>query len=127
MFPKVLSQHYLYTLNAWLLLCPDWLSFDWALGSIQLVEHVTDLRCIAIAAFLLFLSGCVLSMQRDTLLALALLIVPFLPASGIVSVGFVVAERVLYIPSMGFCALVALGLDKLCCLCKERRNVRLFS
>lgn len=47
-------------------------------------------------------------------MALALTIVPFLPASGIVKLGFVIAERVLYIPSIGFCVLVALGLDRLC-------------
>lgn len=45
-------------------------------------------------------------------LALALLILPFIPATNLFFyVGFVVAERVLYIPSMGFCLLVALGVD----------------
>jgi len=44
------------------------------------------------------------------LLALAWTLIPFLPASNLFfPVGFVVAERVLYIPSMGFCLLVALG------------------
>jgi len=38
-----------------------------------------------------------------------LLIVPFLPASGIIKVGFVIAERNLYIPSIGFAVLIALG------------------
>ncbi|CAL1263542.1 unnamed protein product [Larinioides sclopetarius] len=47
-------------------------------------------------------------------LALALLILPFIPATNLFFyVGFVVAERVLYIPSMGFCLLVALGVDHL--------------
>lgn len=42
--------------------------------------------------------------------AWALLVVPFLPASNLPAyVGFVVAERVLYLPSMGACLLVALG------------------
>jgi hypothetical protein len=46
------------------------------------------------------------------LLALAWALLPFLPASNLFfPVGFVVAERVLYIPSMGFCLLVALGLN----------------
>ncbi|XP_054721235.1 protein O-mannosyl-transferase TMTC2-like, partial [Uloborus diversus] len=46
--------------------------------------------------------------------ALALLILPFIPATNLFFyVGFVVAERVLYIPSMGFCLLVALGVDHL--------------
>ncbi|CAB0009508.1 unnamed protein product [Nesidiocoris tenuis] len=41
---------------------------------------------------------------------LAFTILPFLPASNIFfPVGFVVAERVLYLPSMGFCMLISYG------------------
>lgn len=42
--------------------------------------------------------------------SLGLLVFPFLPASNLFfPVGFVIAERVLYMPSMGFCMLVAYG------------------
>ncbi len=42
--------------------------------------------------------------------ALSLMVFPFLPASNLFfPVGFVIAERILYIPSMGFCLLVAYG------------------
>lgn len=42
--------------------------------------------------------------------SLAFLILPFLPASNLFfPVGFVIAERVLYMPSMGFCLLVGYG------------------
>jgi len=42
--------------------------------------------------------------------SLALMVFPFIPASNLFfPVGFVVAERVLYAPSMGFCLLVAVG------------------
>jgi len=38
------------------------------------------------------------------------MVFPFIPASNLFfPVGFVVAERVLYAPSMGFCVLVAVG------------------
>ncbi|KAG8187125.1 hypothetical protein JTE90_004871 [Oedothorax gibbosus] len=48
------------------------------------------------------------------IIAGALLALPFLPATNLFFyVGFVVAERVLYIPSMGFCLLIALGFDQL--------------
>ena len=48
------------------------------------------------------------------LLSLGLLVLPFIPATNLLfPVGFVVAERVLYLPSMGFCLLVAFGCDKL--------------
>lgn len=47
-------------------------------------------------------------------LAWGLLVLPFLPASNLAAyVGFVVAERVLYLPSMGACLLVALGCQTL--------------
>lgn len=47
---------------------------------------------------------------------------PFLPASNLFfPVGFVVAERVLYIPSMGFCMLIAYGWN----LILEKKNKKL--
>jgi hypothetical protein len=47
-------------------------------------------------------------------LALAMLSIPFLPATNLFFyVGFVVAERVLYVPSMGYCLLLGLGVVKL--------------
>ena len=45
------------------------------------------------------------------LLALSMIIIPFIPATNLFfPVGFVIAERLLYIPSMGFCILVSLGI-----------------
>lgn len=45
---------------------------------------------------------------RVILFYLAFGVVAFLPSSNLfVTVGFVIAERVLYLPSIGFCALVA--------------------
>lgn len=58
---------------------------------------------------------CTASAHTDTvIMATSLLAFPFVPATNLFFyVGFVVAERVLYIPSMGFCLLVAIGLDQL--------------
>ena len=48
--------------------------------------------------------------HRAVALSLSLLVLPYLPASNLFfPVGFVVAERVLYLPSMGFCMLVGFG------------------
>ena len=48
------------------------------------------------------------------IVSLALMAFPFIPATNLFFyVGFVIAERVLYIPSMGFCLLVAEGTYKL--------------
>ncbi|XP_055644955.1 protein O-mannosyl-transferase TMTC4 [Toxorhynchites rutilus septentrionalis] len=112
---RVLSQSYLYCLNLWLLLCPDWLSFDWALESIRLVESFRDYRVIfTFLCFALLLAIITHGKpRRHVLKGMALMIIPFLPASGIIRVGFVIAERVLYIPSIGFCYLVSIGCARL--------------
>ncbi|XP_055606746.1 protein O-mannosyl-transferase TMTC4 [Uranotaenia lowii] len=112
---KLLSQSYLYSLNLWLMLCPDWLSFDWALESIQLLKTGTDFRILFVLLFYTFL-GLFVYRRRfhaQFLKALALMVVPFFPASGLIRVGFVIAERILYIPSLGFCYLIALGYSRL--------------
>lgn len=53
-----------------------------------------------------------LSVVRVVSFSIVLLVIPFLPASNLFfRVGFVVAERVLYLPSAGYCLLFALGLS----------------
>ncbi|XP_052850710.1 protein O-mannosyl-transferase TMTC1 [Drosophila gunungcola] len=48
------------------------------------------------------------------LMAVAFLVLPFLPASNLLFyVGFVMAERVLYLPSVGYCLLFGLGFGSL--------------
>lgn len=49
------------------------------------------------------------------------MVLPFLPASNLFfPVGFVVAERVLYMPSMGFCLIVAYGFHLLSEKCSKK-------
>ncbi|XP_074604722.1 protein O-mannosyl-transferase TMTC1-like [Brevipalpus obovatus] len=51
---------------------------------------------------------------RLQFLGLCLLIIPFIPASNLFfTVGFVVAERILYIPSLGFSIIFAIGYEKI--------------
>ena len=46
-------------------------------------------------------------------LSLSLIILPFLPATNLLFyVGFVVAERLLYLPSLGYCLLLAYGFSR---------------
>ena len=48
-------------------------------------------------------------------MALAFIIVPFIPASNVFfRVGFVVAERILYLSSIGFCMVIVLGIRQIC-------------
>lgn len=54
------------------------------------------------------------------MLSIALIVIPFLPAANIFyPVGFVIAERILYIPSAGFCLLVVMGFNKMVLISKK--------
>lgn len=56
----------------------------------------------------------------------SLMIIPFLPAANIVyPVGFVIAERILYIPSIGYCLLISIGLNKIARYKGITREVRI--
>ncbi|XP_016886467.1 transmembrane and TPR repeat-containing protein 3 isoform X3 [Cynoglossus semilaevis] len=114
---RQLTFNYLLPVNAWLLLNPSELCCDWTMGTIPLVESLLDLRNLATLVFYVFLgllayhSLCYRhSSAKTVIMALCLMVLPFIPASNLFfPVGFVVAERVLYVPSMGFCVLVAHG------------------
>ncbi|XP_014663427.1 PREDICTED: transmembrane and TPR repeat-containing protein 3-like [Priapulus caudatus] len=117
-FPaRQLTFNYLLPVNFGLLLWPSTLLCDWTMGTIPLVETPLDGRNLATLVFYMavFHAGqFALShngdLPRQVIMALALLIFPFLPACNLFfTVGFVVAERVLYMPSMGFCILLAIG------------------
>ncbi|KAG7158886.1 O-mannosyl-transferase TMTC1-like 1 [Homarus americanus] len=117
---EVLTFWYLPVFNAWLLLCPWTLAHDWQMGSIPLITSFIDARNIAsllfYAALLLILrAGCLMKGQegRAVLLGVSLLVLPFLPATNFLfTVGFVVAERILYIPSLGYAVLVGVALSR---------------
>lgn len=115
---RVINYNYLYAINAWLLIVPQWLCFDWSMGCVPLIKSFTDLRLLCVAAMwavlLLLISYCLFGkkshLKRILTMGLALVIVPFLPASNLFfTVGFVVAERVLYLSSLGSCLIAVLG------------------
>eukprot|EP00066_Takifugu_rubripes_P025298 XP_011614564.1 PREDICTED: transmembrane and TPR repeat-containing protein 1 isoform X3 [Takifugu rubripes] len=118
---RILTYSYLLSFNAWLLLVPVVLCYDWQVGSIPLVESLGDLRngaTVLLALVIITLCiRCLFSLKesREILVGVLFLVFPFIPASNLFfRVGFVVAERVLYMPSMGYCILVALGVSRLC-------------
>ena len=96
---------------------------DWTMDTVPLVTSWFDLRnlasvSLALTLFLLTRLALKASTSRQTsavcLMGLAMTVFPFIPASNLFfPVGFVVAERVLYLPSMGFCLLLAAGWDRL--------------
>ena len=124
---RILSQNYLYVLNLYLLLCPEWLSFDWSFDSIHLINDFTDIRILFIVIFYMFLLTTVYIGLRNNstaiLISLSLLIIPFMPACGFIKLGFVIAERILYMPSIGISFLVGIGLKKLLNKFQKRKNV----
>ncbi|MGH0115652.1 UNVERIFIED_CONTAM: hypothetical protein FKN15_037975 [Acipenser sinensis] len=117
---RQLTFNYLLPVNAWLLLNPSELCCDWTMGTIPLVESLLDMRNLAIVAFYSVLGLMVhhgvrysVDSSKTVIMALSLIVLPFIPASNLFfPVGFVIAERVLYVPSMGFCILVAHGWRK---------------
>ncbi|XP_073813905.1 transmembrane O-mannosyltransferase targeting cadherins 3 [Musca autumnalis] len=119
---RQLTYSYLIYLNSWLLLFPCDLCCDWTMGTVPLIEGFGDLRNVATLltfgslAALIFTACRSQSLQHSRMLimCLAWIILPFLPASNLFfPVGFVVAERILYMPSMGFCLLIAYGYEKI--------------
>uniref|UniRef100_A0A3P9IBC1 dolichyl-phosphate-mannose--protein mannosyltransferase n=1 Tax=Oryzias latipes TaxID=8090 RepID=A0A3P9IBC1_ORYLA len=120
---RTLTFLYLLVFNAWLLLAPAVLCYDWQVGSIPLVESLGDVRNVATGLLVVLLVAlclrCVLILQQKDscapVVGILFLGFPFIPASNLFfRVGFVVAERVLYMPSMGYCILVTYGLGRLC-------------
>ncbi|XP_052810856.1 protein O-mannosyl-transferase TMTC3-like isoform X2 [Mya arenaria] len=116
---RQLTYNYLLPVNFWLLLFPADLCCDWTMGTISVIQSIADWRNLITLLFWVCLGKVIqiaLSRQgkfnRALLISIALMAMPFVPASNLFfPVGFVVAERILYTPSMGFCMLVALGLD----------------
>ncbi|KAH8332853.1 hypothetical protein KR074_011889 [Drosophila pseudoananassae] len=106
-----LSQQFLLVMNIWLMLCPHWLCYDWALGCVKLVTSIWDLRLQGVIGFYSILLVALMNFRRlpGMMLALGLMVIPFLPASGLIRVGFVIAERTLYVPSIGFCLMSIYG------------------
>ncbi|XP_058132437.1 protein O-mannosyl-transferase TMTC4 isoform X2 [Dasypus novemcinctus] len=132
MLVRAINYNYYYSLNAWLLLCPWWLCFDWSMGCIPLIKSVSDWRIIALAALWFCLIGLICQAlcsedshkRRILTLGLGFLVIPFLPACNLFfRVGFVVAERVLYLPSVGYCMLLTFGFTALSRHTKKKKLI----
>jgi hypothetical protein len=125
---RFLSFNHLYAFNMKLLVFPLTLCHDWNGNAIPLVQELSDPRLLLpvamyIVLFAVGIKGIVGAMgssssggqhrcclSNATLVGMALLVVPFVPSTGIFfTVGFTVAERVLYLPSAGFCMVAGCG------------------
>mmetsp|Transcript_47118 Transcript_47118/g.86438 ORF Transcript_47118/g.86438 Transcript_47118/m.86438 type:complete len:788 (+) Transcript_47118:67-2430(+) len=118
---RVLSYSYLHGVYVRLLCWPQFLCYDYSMDAIPVLREWVDCRLLLPLAAYTGLCGtasAVLSMEpqhrRAGLVALALMVVPFLPASNIFfPVGTVIGERLLYMPSVGFSLLVILWLRRI--------------
>lgn len=127
---RQMTFNYLFSINQWLLLFPSPLCCDWTMGSVPLIHSLFDYRNLFTLIFYVVLFKFIVfgllepgPQGRAVIMALTLLILPFIPASNLFfPVGFVVAERILYAPSMGFCMLVALGFQL---LLDHKKNLRI--
>ncbi|CAL8071634.1 unnamed protein product [Calicophoron daubneyi] len=118
-----LTHLYLVPINILLLIFPSGLCADWTLGSLRLITGWADprnLMTVIIFSVLLILGLIAFhprtSYKRSVILGLGLSLMafPFLPASNLFfPVGFVVAERILYIPSLGLSLLFGYGYQSL--------------
>mmetsp|Transcript_19304 Transcript_19304/g.44900 ORF Transcript_19304/g.44900 Transcript_19304/m.44900 type:complete len:773 (-) Transcript_19304:105-2423(-) len=115
---RVWSYFYLHGVYARLLCWPQFLCYDYSMDAIPAVREWMDCRLLlplAAYAGLCATASAVLSMapkhRRAGLVALALMVVPFVPASNILfPIGTVIGERLLYMPSVGFSLLVVVWL-----------------
>lgn len=115
---RILTFSYYHFQHFYLLLVPINLSADYSFNSIPNIENIKDFRNIYTLSFymIIFIIGItslvILYFYKKKigqllLLSLSFMIIPFIPASNIFFyVGFVVAERIMYTPSIGFCLLI---------------------
>ena len=106
---RSLTLLYLPAFNVGLLLWPVQLSFDWSMDAVTPISNWSDPRNVVTLSFYVMISYTIAqtTKNRQLLQALALVVIPFIPASNMFFyVGFVVAERVLYLPSIGFCLIL---------------------
>lgn len=118
---RMINYCYIYMLNIWLQLYPFQLCFDYSMGCIPLIESVTDQRLVVVTIFIIAVILIAAQLIRGfneqykiETFCILFYAISFIPASNIfVTVGFVVAERILYLPSVAFCILFARLFGKL--------------
>ena len=126
--PRWLTRLYLLVVYARLLLWPVALSADYSFNQIPLLETFGDPRNIL--TLILFISLSLLTswaFLRARTLGFGLLftVITFSVASNlVVPIGTVVGERLLYLPSFGFCLAAAWGAGRACQTLRGRRAVQ---
>ena len=94
------------------LIYPRYLCFDYGFSCLPIISSILDLRNIlpllTYSSLLLFLSYSILKMKYNIILSLLLMLIPLLPALNILfPIGTILAERLLFIPSCGYCLILS--------------------
>ena len=94
------------------LIYPRYLCFDYGFSCLPIISLFLDSRnilpLITYSSYLLFLLYSIIKMKYNIILYLLLIIVPLLPALNILfPIGTILAERLLFIPSAGYCLLLS--------------------
>ena len=111
---RAVNYQYVYVLNIVIMILPNWLCYDWAMGCIKLISEFSDPRILTIFAMWLTVSLVLVSKKKAVLAPFTMAALSFIPCSNIlVIVGFVIAERNLYVPVFGYSIILAYSMVKL--------------
>lgn len=141
-FTRVFSVSWVYCLYIYDAVYPRYLCPDWSGKSIDLIESGRDVRILGVLALWTFALACLISLifglpkqfssneqfkycRRVILLAFfCFTACPFLLSSNLlVVVGLMKADRVIYLPVLGYCILQALLVKVVCCTNIKPKNV----
>jgi hypothetical protein len=117
----VLTALHIQAVYIWKLIYSFNFCCDYGFNTIPMIESLNDVRnleTLVWAVGLLFLITQGLRNAREErdprlLMGLAWILAPLLPASHIIPLGTVLAERLLYVPSLGYSILIGLGVEQL--------------
>lgn len=114
---RVLSTMYTHALYLTKLVWPQYLCYDYGFDAIPLIKSLYDIRnvhtLVAYSATLVMIVKAIRSPRSPFLVAVSLAVFTFLPATNIIfPAGTIVAERLLYLPSVGFCFVVGILIDQ---------------
>ncbi|CAI6365923.1 unnamed protein product [Macrosiphum euphorbiae] len=129
---RALTFLHLPVVSARLLVWPQVLSYDWSMDAVPRIESVADPRNVATVLFYAALAAVARASVRRkrtaVAVAAAVSVASYVPASNaLFYVGFVVAERVLYIPSVGYCLLVGCSAAALAKATSGRRSAIVYA
>jgi tetratricopeptide (TPR) repeat protein len=100
----------IFAVNLKLLFWPVTLSADYSYRQVPVVNEITAPVLVGLAAAVLLLGAFVWAVRRGNLpaaFALGFFAVSYAVVSNLIPIGVLVAERLLYLPSVGFCVAIA--------------------